>query len=77
MTVQHSSLQIDGELLPTPPAALTEEPSEDLRRLGEALKARAAKVGPTPAQVETPLPREEIPRDSACYLFRDALQEAS
>jgi predicted TIM-barrel fold metal-dependent hydrolase len=43
----------------------------------EALKARAAKVGPTPAQVETPLPREEIPRDSACYLFRDALQEAS
>jgi len=27
--------------------------------------------------VETPLPREEIPRDSACYLFRDALQEAS
>jgi len=44
MTVQHSSLQIDGELLPTPPAALTEEPSEDLRRLGEALKARAGDV---------------------------------
>jgi diguanylate cyclase (GGDEF)-like protein len=44
MTVQHSSLQIDGDLLPTPPAALTEEPSEDLRRLGEALKARAGDV---------------------------------
>jgi diguanylate cyclase (GGDEF)-like protein len=44
MTVQHSSFQIDGTLLPTPPAALTEEPSEDLRRLGEALKARAGDV---------------------------------
>jgi diguanylate cyclase (GGDEF)-like protein len=44
MTVQHSSLQIDGALLPTPPAALTEEPSEDLRRLGEALKERAGDV---------------------------------
>ncbi len=44
MTVQHSSLQIDEALLPTPPAALTEEPSEDLRRLGEALKARAGDV---------------------------------
>jgi len=43
----------------------------------DALRARAATIGPTPAQVETPLPREEIPRDSACYLFRDALQEAS
>ena len=43
----------------------------------EKLKPRAAKFGPTPAQVETPLPREEIPRDSACYLFRDALGEAS
>ena len=44
----------------------------------EELKIRAAKVGPTPAQVETPLPREEIPRDSYCYLFfRMPLQEAS
>jgi diguanylate cyclase (GGDEF)-like protein len=44
MTVQHSSLQIDGALLPTPPATLTEKPSEDLRHLGEALKARAGDV---------------------------------
>ena len=43
----------------------------------DKLKPRAAQIGPTPAQLETPLPREEIPRDSACYLFRDALQEAS
>jgi hypothetical protein len=43
----------------------------------EKLKVRAAKVGPTPEQVETPLPREKIPRDSACYLFRDALKAAS
>ncbi len=37
-------MQIDGALLPTPPAALVEKPSEDLRRLGEALKARAGDV---------------------------------
>jgi predicted TIM-barrel fold metal-dependent hydrolase len=43
----------------------------------EKLKPRAAKVGPTPAQVETPLPREKIPRDTVCYLFRDALAEVS
>jgi hypothetical protein len=43
----------------------------------DRLKSRAVQIGPTPAQLETPLPREEIPRDSACYLFRDALQEAS
>jgi diguanylate cyclase (GGDEF)-like protein len=35
---------VDGTLLPTPPSALTEEPSEDLCRLGEALKARAEDV---------------------------------
>src|ERR1700677_831636 len=44
MTGQRSSLQIDGTLLPTPPVALMEDPSEDLRRLGEALKARAEDV---------------------------------
>jgi diguanylate cyclase (GGDEF)-like protein len=44
MTVQHSSLQIDGALLPTPPSALIDEPSEDLRRLGEMLKERAGDV---------------------------------
>src|ERR1700728_1395393 len=44
MTEQRTSLQIDGALLPTPPAVLTDEPSEDLRHLGEALKARAGDV---------------------------------
>jgi diguanylate cyclase (GGDEF)-like protein len=52
MTVERLSLEIDGEallpdgetLLPTPPSALTEAPSEDLCRLGEALKARAEDV---------------------------------
>ena len=41
MTVQRSSPEIDRTLLPTPPSALMEEPSEDLCRLGETLKARA------------------------------------
>ncbi len=39
----------------------------------EALRPLAAKVGPTPEQVNQPLPREEIPRDSMCYLFQNAL----
>jgi diguanylate cyclase (GGDEF)-like protein len=56
MTVQHASLRT-GEallptealrsteaLLPTPPSTLTEDLSEDLCRLGEALKARAEDV---------------------------------
>ncbi|MDA1075614.1 MAG: amidohydrolase family protein [Proteobacteria bacterium] len=38
-----------------------------------ALKALAAEVGPTPEQIETPLPKDQIPRDSACYLFQNAL----
>jgi diguanylate cyclase (GGDEF)-like protein len=59
MSVQRSSLGIDEApvrealdtpvpvretLLPTPPSALGDEPSEDLCRLGEALKARAEDV---------------------------------
>jgi diguanylate cyclase (GGDEF)-like protein len=51
MTVQRSHLEKDEmpaptapTLVPTPPAALMEKPSEDLCRLGEALKARAAEV---------------------------------
>jgi predicted TIM-barrel fold metal-dependent hydrolase len=40
-----------------------------------ALAERAAKLGPTPTDVNTPLPSEEIPRDSQCYLFRGALRE--
>jgi predicted TIM-barrel fold metal-dependent hydrolase len=39
----------------------------------EKLKPLAAKYGPTPAQISEPLPREKIPRDSACYLFANAL----
>ena len=44
MTVQRSNSEMDRTLLPTPPSALMEEPSEDLCRLGEALKARAEDV---------------------------------
>jgi len=36
----------------------------------------AAQYGPTPAEVDTPLPREAIPRDSTCYLFQNALYGA-
>jgi predicted TIM-barrel fold metal-dependent hydrolase len=45
----------------------------------EKLRPLAAKVGPTPEQVNQPLPPDQIPRDSFCYLFRDALaaQEAA
>ncbi len=59
---------------------------EDVRRkiLGEnaaalynfdlaALKPLAAEFGPKPSAVNTPLPHDEIPRDSMCYLFQNAL----
>lgn len=59
---------------------------EDVRRLvlGEnaarvynfdlaALRPLAAQYGPTPEQVNTPLPKDDIPRDSMCYLFQNAL----
>jgi len=39
----------------------------------EKLKPLAAKYGPRPDQVSQPLPRDEIPRDSTCYLFQNAL----
>ncbi len=42
----------------------------------EKLRPLAAKYGPTPDQVNQPLPRDQIPRDSACYLFQNALHEA-
>jgi predicted TIM-barrel fold metal-dependent hydrolase len=42
----------------------------------EKLRPLAARFGPTPAQVNQPLPRAEIPRDSTCYLFQNALLEA-
>lgn len=41
----------------------------------EALKAEAAKHGPTPAQINAGL--KEIPKDSTCYLFQNALAEAA
>ena len=28
---------------------------------------------PTAEQIETPLPKDDIPRDSSCYLFQNAL----
>ena len=34
----------------------------------------AREFGPTPDQVNQPLPRDEIPRDSMCYLFQNALR---
>lgn len=39
----------------------------------DALAPRVAEFGPRPSQVNTPLPREDIPRDSMCYLFQNAL----
>ena len=39
----------------------------------DALRAQADQYGPTPLQLDTPLPRNEIPRDSTCYLFQQAL----
>ena len=44
MTVQRSSAAGQEMLLPTLPVALMEEPSEELRRLGEELKARTDDV---------------------------------
>ena len=43
--------------------------------LGELTKRwpRAQRYGPTPEQVDTPLPHDEIPRDATCYLFQNAL----
>jgi predicted TIM-barrel fold metal-dependent hydrolase len=39
----------------------------------EKLMPLAREFGPTAEEIETPLPREEIPRDSGCYLFQNAL----
>jgi predicted TIM-barrel fold metal-dependent hydrolase len=38
----------------------------------EKLLPLAKAFGPTPEQVSQPLPREEIPSDSMCYLFQGA-----
>lgn len=39
----------------------------------EQLLPLAAQFGPTPEQVNQPLPKSEIPRDATCYLFQTAL----
>jgi predicted TIM-barrel fold metal-dependent hydrolase len=39
----------------------------------EKLKPLAAKFGPTPAQIDAGLPKAEIPADTGCYLFKNAL----
>ncbi len=39
----------------------------------EKLAPLVQQHGPTPQQVNEPLPRDEIPRDSMCYLFQGAL----
>ena len=39
----------------------------------DKLMPLAAQFGPTPEQVNQPLPYEDIPRDSMCYLFQGAL----
>lgn len=43
--------------------------SFDLEKLAPLVR----EYGPTPQQVNEPLPRDEIPRDSMCYLFQGAL----
>ncbi|WP_219822556.1 amidohydrolase family protein [Sphingomonas montanisoli] len=46
----------------------------------EALKPLAAKYGPTKEQVDQPLPHDQIPEDTYCYLFsniRNARAEAA
>jgi hypothetical protein len=39
----------------------------------EKLMPLAQEFGPTPEQVNTPLSKEDIPRDATCYLFTSAL----
>ena len=39
----------------------------------EKLMPLAQRFGPTPSQVNQPLAKEDIPRDSSCYLFQNAL----
>ena len=39
----------------------------------EKLMPLVREFGPTPTQIDEPLPRDQIPRDSYCYLFQNAL----
>ena len=41
----------------------------------DKLRPLANEVGPTPAQIDQPLPFDDIPRDSMCHLFHTALAE--
>ena len=43
----------------------------------DKLRPLAAQHGPTSEQIDTPLPIDQIPRNSHCYLFTTALREAS
>ena len=43
----------------------------------DKLRENAQKYGPTAEQIEEPLPVDQIPRDSHCYLFTTALREAA
>lgn len=40
----------------------------------DKLRPFAQKYGPTPEQVDLPLPLDEIPKDATCYLFQSARQ---
>jgi predicted TIM-barrel fold metal-dependent hydrolase len=42
----------------------------------EKLRPLAQKYGPTPEQISVPLPFDQIPTDTGCYLFNGALREA-
>ena len=44
MTAKRSNLAGDAIRVPAPPSALVEQPGEDLRRLGDELKARTEDV---------------------------------
>jgi predicted TIM-barrel fold metal-dependent hydrolase len=43
----------------------------------EALKPLAAKYGPTPDQVNQQIAQQDLPRDSYCYLFKNAIEAAA
>ena len=42
----------------------------------EKLMPLALEHGPTPEEINTPLPVADIPKDATCYLFQSALAEA-
>ena len=60
-------------MCPTPAGAAFGENAAALYNFDLERLRPLAYVRTTPAQVNTPLPRDAIPRDSACYLFQTAL----